>query len=112
MRLETLHSYQFLADLPPSDNTPASLQRFRDVNALLRTVPWPAPYDVTGHLVHLGDARNLNWIPDEAVHLIVTSPPYWTLKEYREYPGQLGHMQDYEAFLDELDKVWKGCHRV
>jgi site-specific DNA-methyltransferase (adenine-specific) len=46
------------------------------------------------------------------VHLVVTSPPYWTLKEYREHPGQLGHVADYESFLDELDKVWKECARV
>ncbi|MDC0403398.1 site-specific DNA-methyltransferase [Candidatus Pelagibacter sp.] len=109
---EQLDSYHFLADLPSSDNTPVALQRLRDVNALLRTVPWPAPYDVTQHLPHLGDARDLGWIPDESVHLIVTSPPYWTLKEYRDHPGQLGHVADYEAFLDELDKVWKECHRI
>src|ERR1700687_6131681 len=107
MRVETLDSYYFLADLPPNDNTPEALQRYREVNGILRTVPWPAPYDTTKHLARLGDARELSWIPNEAVHLIVTSPPYWTLKEYRHHPGQLGHMQDYEAFLDELDKVWR-----
>ena len=111
-REASLNSYYFLADLPPQDNTPAALQRYREVNAILRTVPWPAPYDLTQHLVHLGDGRNLDWIPDEAVHLIVTSPPYWTLKEYREHPGQLGHVSDYEGFLAELDKVWKECYRV
>jgi DNA modification methylase len=43
------------------------------------------------------------------VHLVVTSPPYWTLKEYRASAGQLGHVDDYEAFLLELDKVWRSC---
>jgi hypothetical protein len=46
---------------------------------------------------HLGDARDLSWIPDASVHLVVTSPPYWTLKDYA--PGnqdQMGHFEDYE----------------
>lgn len=112
MRRENLDSYYFLADLPVSDNTAASLRRFREINAILRTVPWPGPYDSTEHRLHLGDARELSWIPDESVHLVVTSPPYWTLKEYRQHPGQLGHVDDYESFLTELDKVWKECARV
>lgn len=66
----------------------------------------------TRHQLHLGDARNLEFIPDESVHLVVTSPPYWTLKEYRHSKGQLGFVADYEQFLGELDKVWQGCMRV
>lgn len=112
MRRETLDSYYFLADLPASDNTPAALKKFREINAILRTVPWPAPYDLTTHRLHLGDARDLAWLEDESVHLVVTSPPYWTLKEYRHYPGQMGHIKDYELFLDELDKAWRECVRV
>jgi site-specific DNA-methyltransferase (adenine-specific) len=42
----------------------------------------------------------------------VTSPPYWTLKQYDEAQGQLGHVEDYERFLDELTKVWKECYRT
>lgn len=59
-----------------------------------------------------GDARELDWLPDESVHLVVTSPPYWTLKEYNDVPGQLGHVRDYEAFLDELDRVWRHVFRI
>jgi site-specific DNA-methyltransferase (adenine-specific) len=59
-----------------------------------------------------GDARDLSWILDESVHLVVTSPPYWTLKDYNDHPGQLGHVEDYEQFLDELDKVWRHAYRV
>jgi DNA modification methylase len=51
-------------------------------------------------------------IPDESVHLAVTSPPYWTLKEYPANEGQLGSVEDYEEFLDELDKVWQNVFRV
>ena len=62
--------------------------------------------------LHNGDARELDWIPDASVHLVVTSPPYWTLKEYNDTPGQLGHVAAYEEFLDELDRVWRHAFRV
>src|SRR5205085_7508930 len=42
----------------------------------------------------------------------VTSPPYWTLKKYEQNDNQLGEIEDYTAFLDELDKVWGECVRV
>jgi len=45
----------------------------------------------------------------ETVHLVLTSPPYWTLKEYRPTSGQLGHIEDYDHFLNELDKIWRQC---
>jgi site-specific DNA-methyltransferase (adenine-specific) len=62
--------------------------------------------------LRLGDARNLDWIVDETVHLVVTSPPYWILKKYNEHPDQLGDVADYGRFMDELDKVWRHCFRV
>lgn len=62
-------------------------------------------------LVH-GDARDISFLTDESVHLVVTSPPYWTLKEYRPHPKQLGHIADYEEFLENLRIVWEGCYRV
>lgn len=62
--------------------------------------------------LHQGDARELDWLPDESVHLVVTSPPYWTLKEYNETPGQLGHVKEYEDFLDQLDRVWRHAFRI
>ena len=63
-------------------------------------------------LLRRGDARELDWIADESLHLCVTSPPYWTLKEYNKHPGQLGYVKDYEAFLDELDRVWAHVYRA
>jgi len=59
-----------------------------------------------------GDARNLWFLDDESVHLVVTSPPYWNLKHYNENPDQLGHINDYELFLGELEKVWREAFRV
>jgi site-specific DNA-methyltransferase (adenine-specific) len=64
------------------------------------------------HTLRQGDARHLDAIPDGSLHLVVTSPPYWTLKEYPEHKDQLGRIQDYEQFHDELEKVWKHCYRV
>jgi len=98
--------------LPSEDNTPEGMQALLTANTYFRQHPWPAPYDKTVHRLHQGDARDLSWIPGSSVHLVVTSPPYWTLKEYPQHAGQLGHIADYTRFLDELDRVWKECARV
>jgi DNA modification methylase len=66
----------------------------------------------TEHNLYCRDARDLGFIPDESIHLVVTSPPYWTLKEYRPTPGQLGHVKEYERFLAGLDEVWRHCLRT
>ncbi|RKY19655.1 MAG: site-specific DNA-methyltransferase [Planctomycetota bacterium] len=66
----------------------------------------------TWHKLIQGDARDLSFLPDASIHLVVTSPPYWTLKRYNEHPDQLGHVKDYEVFLGELEKVWRECFRV
>lgn len=66
----------------------------------------------TRHKLIAGDARDLSFIADESVHLVVTSPPYWNLKQYPVTPLQMGNMPDYDAFLDELDRVWAHCSRV
>jgi len=67
----------------------------------------------TRHELVLGDCRTcLAGIPDESVHLVLTSPPYWTLKQYPPRAGQLGLVDDYDAFLDELDHIWRHAYRV
>jgi len=68
--------------------------------------------DKTVHRLINGDARELAFLNDGSVHLVVTSPPYWNLKRYNENPDQLGHIQDYEAFLFELEKVWRHVYRI
>ena len=93
-----------LLKLEPSEPRPRS----RSSNSKL-----PAPLAPSQHLLKLGDARDLAFIADESVHLVVTSPPYFDLKQYAaEAEGQLGEFHDYERFLDELDKVWRECARV
>ena len=86
---------------------------------LLRGIPYdrdvfPARLEIskTSQVLQCGDAREMDWIADESVHLIVTSPPYWTLKEYPKHKHQLGSVSDYEGFHNELDKVWRHCLRV
>ena len=66
----------------------------------------------TEHKIVLGDARDLSFIPTESVHLVCTSPPYGSLKEYPDHPGQLGNIGSYEKFLDEMDTVWAECLRI
>lgn len=95
-----------------ADNTKGALGELLSLNAYYRKRPWPVPFNVTRHTLRLGDARSLDWIPSRSIHLIVTSPPYWNLKKYRTNHGQLGDLDLYEVFLQELDKVWIECSRV
>src|SRR5260221_14721189 len=69
-----------LKDLPPADNAAGAVDKMLRANAILRNVPWPPPFDETNHRLHKGDARDLSFIENQSVHLVVTSPPYWTLK--------------------------------
>ena len=66
--------------------------------------------DETRHRIFRGDARRMDPIADEQVHLVVTSPPYFNLIDYEGATaddGQLGDIDQYERFLDELDQVWR-----
>ena len=98
--------------LPEPDNTTEGLKILRAANERFRQIPWPAPFDQTSHALRQGDARDLSRLPDNSIHLVVTSPPYWTLKEYPDVEGQLGAVETYETFLDQLDKAWAECARV
>ena len=56
----------------------------------------------TSHILYNQDARQLQKLPSNSLHLVVTSPPYWTLKEYNEGDGQMGYIANYEEFLRQL----------
>src|ERR1700741_3963156 len=99
-----------LTSLP--DNQRGVIAELQAVNTFYRSHLWPRDLRTATHRLHLGDARNLSWIPDKSVHLIVTSPPYWTLKRYAPHTAQLGALEDYEEFLTALDSCWKECERV
>ena len=88
-------------DLPRLAKDPAAMAAIRSA---VQRVP-------TKHRLFLGDARSASF-PAGSVHLVLTSPPYWTLKEYRRSDGQLGRIEGYEEFLDQLDKVWRMCREA
>ena len=88
-------------DLPRLAKDPSAMTK---IGAAVAQVP-------TRHRLLLGDARRAVLL-SESVHLVLTSPPYWTLKEYRRSEGQLGWVADYDEFLDQLDEVWRLCHRA
>jgi len=69
------------------------------------------------------DARNMSEVPDNSIHLIVTSPPYFNIKDYskdgyqtnkitEKKEGQIGDISDYQQYIKEMLKVWKECERV
>ena len=67
---------------------------------------------MTTHKLYRGDARDLSMIANNSVHLVLTSPPYFNLKEYQRGKNQLGIIDDYQCFVDEIEKVWKECFRI
>src|SRR5262245_23003437 len=66
----------------------------------------------TTHSLILGDARAASALPEQSIHLVVTSPPYWTLKRYNEHAQQLGHVAPYDEFIAALAEVWQNCYRA
>ncbi len=65
----------------------------------------------TRHKIIIGDSRQMVEVPDESVHLVITSPPYWQLKDYGN-GNQIGFNDSYEDYINNLNLVWKECHRV
>lgn len=66
---------------------------------------------MTKHKIVIGDSRKLNEIPDKSVQLIITSPPYWQLKDYGT-EDQIGFNDSYEEYINNLNLVWKECYRI
>jgi DNA modification methylase len=90
------------------DDPQRALPRIAKDERLMRLIRERLVDVPTNHELVRGDSRQMQLEPG-SVHLIVTSPPYWTLKEYREHEDQLGWIEDYDEFLDQLDKVWQHC---
>ena len=65
----------------------------------------------TKHIIINGDCRYMNEVADNSVHLIITSPPYWQLKDYGA-ANQIGFNDSYEQYINHLNLVWKECYRV
>lgn len=96
---------------PSRQIEPTIAQKFRDRQRILKTNPELLN---TRHRVLLGDARVMKEVGDASIHLVVTSPPYWTLKDYEASAGeaQLGHVKNYEQFQAELAVVWERCYHA
>jgi len=95
-----------LRDLGDPQTAIPAIAKNRKLLALIDEAVQRVP---TSHRVCIGDARSMRLDP-ESVQLVLTSPPYWTLKDYRDTAGQLGHVDDYNEFLLQLDKVWTRCY--
>lgn len=65
----------------------------------------------TTHKIIIGDSRKMEQVQDESVHLIITSPPYWQLKDYG-VSDQIGFNDSYEDYINNLNLVWEECERV
>jgi DNA modification methylase len=98
-----------LVDLSEPNKAIPQLAKEPEIVSRLRQIALDMP---TSHRIFLQDARDMQDIPDGSVHLVLTSPPYWILKEYPDRKGQLGRIASYETFLAEMDKVWRQCYRV
>lgn len=65
----------------------------------------------THHILINGDSRHMSQVQDESVGLVVTSPPYWQLKDYGS-ERQIGFNQSYEDYINHLNLVWSECYRI
>jgi site-specific DNA-methyltransferase (adenine-specific) len=65
----------------------------------------------TIHKIINGDSRQMSELRDKSVHLIITSPPYWQLKDYGT-DNQIGFNDSYENYINNLNLVWAECFRV
>jgi len=66
---------------------------------------------MTHHRIIIGDSREMPEVADASVHLVVTSPPYWQLKDYGA-EGQIGFDDAYREYIANLNLVWEECRRV
>jgi DNA modification methylase len=110
-RVESLSAF-VPKEVLPLKNPQTDIPRIAKDGRLIRLIEEAVGRIPTEHVLNLGDARGMCELVPSSVHLIVTSPPYWTLKEYRNSDGQMGQIEDYEHFLAELDKVWTHCFRA
>lgn len=98
--LRTLPSPQ--TDLPRIAKDPKLIHQ---IEAIVKEIQ-------TSHSLYLSDARSMDFLEANSIHLVLTSPPYWTLKEYPQTSGQLGNVAMYDEFLNFLDQVWRHCYRA
>jgi len=70
----------------------------------------PSVLEIAGQSVYFTSSEALDFLPDESVDFIMTSPPYWNLKDYG-HADEIGK-EDYDSYLERLNAVWQACYRV
>lgn len=85
------------------------LPRIAKDKSLIKAIEEKLEQLPTRHDLYRADSRTIDFLKPASVQLVVTSPPYWNLKEYNLNEAQLGYIANYDKFLSELDKVWKAC---
>ena len=78
-------------------------ERIAEIEHAIQQIP-------TKHVLYQSDARTIECVEPKSVHLVLTSPPYWKLVKYRQNEAQLGAIENYDSFLNELDRVWRWCY--
>ncbi len=63
------------------------------------------------HPIYFKDSRVMKEVADSSVHLVVTSPPYWSIKDYGN-PRQIGYRDSLTTYMHKLGKVWSECIRA
>lgn len=103
---------ELLAEYLSAGNLDELIPRLaRDRQAMRRVESVVRGLHTEHELIH-GDARSASALPTHSVHLVLTSPPYWTLKRYQEHDHQLGHVVDYDEFNRGLEQVWRNCYQA
>ncbi len=65
----------------------------------------------TQHKIIIGDSRRMTEVGGQSVQLVVTSPPYWQIKDYGD-KKQIGFNDTYEVYINKLNEVWAESYRV
>ena len=104
---------QFTTDeLRRIENTQRAIPQLAKNEKLTKQIESTLSCLPTFHHFHRADSTKMEFLEDESIQLVITSPPYWTLKKYNDRQGQLGDIGDYRNFLKELGKVWTKCYRA
>jgi modification methylase len=114
LRIATSSSLPNLEEFLPEDlgdlsDIQRAIPRIAKDRKLTDAIERALPHIPTHHQLYLGDAREMAEIGPETVQLVLTSPPYWTLKQYNTGDAQLGDVENYDEFCAELDRVWNRC---
>ncbi|MHA1378441.1 MAG: DNA-methyltransferase [Candidatus Helarchaeota archaeon] len=67
--------------------------------------------EINGHIIYYKSSEDMSEIPDNSIQLIITSPPYGSIKDYGVI-DQIGYEEGFLIYLERLNKVWNECYRI